>query len=845
MQTFFTFWIAFSIAVVSSRPSNDWSKPCFEGECAYDLPESAGSGSIKICGRGPFARIAAASIASEQSIPSHIAKRLEGRNPGLPKVHALQLDAAFEKIDTSRWGNIFFSITAENEPSVEARSIETNLTINSIPERARLHSKTFQLMTTQDQVAQSQSRMVASNSMVCGGKQASFGIELGNRLNGTIYTGFAANGTLAPPKITNFESFVGKFPIILSGTPIMNNISGFSGNASAHFSILASLTSSVSKHVELWHQTTKPISIPGILDLQSSFDVTAHMQAAIGLPVRVNLTMDFVLDDVQVWYPPRPAEDSNHASLSKTSTNINILNGTNGRAVIDGHIQPKIRLRVEAFSGKSELDVELGVDMYTAIDIDAGGTSTSQQPVIAPTPGPSKTRSVVTSGWAGVKGGIALNSSFKEASWGSNNIKDGSLLKKEWNISNKMPSVRPSFKKAAKGRSKPVRQPDSTDSEDCDSDNGGVDEKGMERLMSALGDDGLDEFDRAQLGLVVGSDSEEEEDGSESEVGEADGEDSAEEVGDEEEGEQGADDSDEGMGEAAGGSSAQEGDEDSDGVDDAEDEEIALDELDGGELDEDVVPKQKVEIDDTVAMQRIRETIQLDPKMPWTETLVLNYPETIDVDVSDDLNRELAFYKQALHGANTARSLAAKHNLPFTRPSDYFAEMVKSDSHMERIRQRMLDEGAGIKKSEEKRREREGKKFGKQVQIEKLKERERGRKEMDERLKGLKRKRGDMLDKPADDDSFDVAVEDAISDRPSKRGKPQVSRKSRDQKFGFGGADRRSKQNTRESTDNFVSGSRQKGRGPRGSGPKGSSSKRSSGGNKRPGKSKRMASRSK
>lgn len=96
-------------------------------------------------------------------------------------------------------------------------------------------------------------------------------------------------------------------------------------------------------------------------------------------------------------------------------------------------------------------------------------------------------------------------------------------------------------------------------------------------------------------------------------------------------------------------------------------------------------------------------------------------------------------YKQALHGANAARSLAAKHNLPFTRPSDYFAEMVKSDSHMERIRQRMLDEGAGIKKSEEKRREREGKKFGKQVQIEKLKERERGRKEMDERLKGLKR----------------------------------------------------------------------------------------------------------
>jgi len=58
---------------------------------------------------------------------------------------------------------------------------------------------------------------------------------------------------------------------------------------------------------------------------------------------------------------------------------------------------------------------------------------------------------------------------------------------------------------------------------------------------------------------------------------------------------------------------------------------------------------------------------------------------------------------------------------------------------MERIRVRLLNESSGIKKSEDKRKEREGKKFGKQVQVEKLKERERSKKEMEERLKGLKR----------------------------------------------------------------------------------------------------------
>jgi len=43
-------------------------------------------------------------------------------------------------------------------------------------------------------------------------------------------------------------------------------------------------------------------------------------------------------------------------------------------------------------------------------------------------------------------------------------------------------------------------------------------------------------------------------------------------------------------------------------------------------------------------MDQIRESIQLDPSLPWTETLVLSYPHTIDVDVNDDLKRELALY---------------------------------------------------------------------------------------------------------------------------------------------------------------------------------------------------------
>ncbi len=36
--------------------------------------------------------------------------------------------------------------------------------------------------------------------------------------------------------------------------------------------------------------------------------------------------------------------------------------------------------------------------------------------------------------------------------------------------------------------------------------------------------------------------------------------------------------------------------------------------------------------------------IQLDSSLPWTETLTITYSEKIQVDVNDDLSRELALY---------------------------------------------------------------------------------------------------------------------------------------------------------------------------------------------------------
>ena len=112
-------------------------------------------------------------------------------------------------------------------------------------------------------------------------------------------------------------------------------------------------------------------------------------------------------------------------------------------------------------------------------------------------------------------------------------------------------------------------------------------------------------------------------------------------------------------------------------------------------------------------------------------------------------------------------------------------------------------------------------------------------------------RKGALDNAQEDDDGFDVAVEDAIADRPAKRArgggpsgdkKRGLSRQARDKKFGFGGPGRRSKQNTKGSTDDFEPrrGGGAPSRGGRG-GARGGKSR--GGGTKRLGKNRRMAAR--
>lgn len=161
---------------------------------------------------------------------------------------------------------------------------------------------------------------------------------------------------------------------------------------------------------------------------------------------------------------------------------------------------------------------------------------------------------------------------------------------------------------------------------------------------------------------------------------------------------------------------------------------------------EDVVPHQRLTINNAPALVASRKRIAVVSDRPthpfhYHNSLIsTDEPaNTLIPDPMDDETRELMFYKIARDATLTARTLLKKEKIPFTRPTDYFAEMVKTEDHMGRIKKKLVDEASRKKAAEEARKLRDARKFGKQVQIAREQDRAKEKRETLDKIKELKR----------------------------------------------------------------------------------------------------------
>ena len=150
--------------------------------------------------------------------------------------------------------------------------------------------------------------------------------------------------------------------------------------------------------------------------------------------------------------------------------------------------------------------------------------------------------------------------------------------------------------------------------------------------------------------------------------------------------------------------------------------------------------------------------------LAWPETLdLVSSSGSSSVDVLDDFKRESLFYEIAKQAVEEGFRLCGDHGVPFRRPTDFFCEMLKSDQHMDAVKDRLIFESKKMDSFEKRKRDKE----------------ERGRQKEKRDLTARRKAqfKRDNIDRMADEFSGD----------PNEGSSFNNKRKKSDAKFGFGG----------------------------------------------------------
>lgn len=131
--------------------------------------------------------------------------------------------------------------------------------------------------------------------------------------------------------------------------------------------------------------------------------------------------------------------------------------------------------------------------------------------------------------------------------------------------------------------------------------------------------------------------------------------------------------------------------------------------------------------------------------------------------------------------ANEAVSRLTNQNIPCIRPDDYFAEMVKSDEHMLKIRDKLLYSKKVIEARESRRKQREQKKLGKKIQVAKLQEKLDEKKANLEAIKMWKKK---SAGKEFDINDLEKNVDDVKQGKANAAAAPHAKRDNQQHKRG-------------------------------------------------------------
>ncbi len=115
-----------------------------------------------------------------------------------------------------------------------------------------------------------------------------------------------------------------------------------------------------------------------------------------------------------------------------------------------------------------------------------------------------------------------------------------------------------------------------------------------------------------------------------------------------------------------------------------------------------------------------------------TDDFIANDKELVvpeALNVHDDIKREIAFYNMTRENVMKGMQILVQAKIPISRPDDFFAEMLKTDEHMGKVKSRLLQQQQKVNTFEEKKSRMDNKRFHKAIKAYKQTERHQEKKQ--------------------------------------------------------------------------------------------------------------------
>ncbi|TFY68021.1 hypothetical protein EVG20_g3724 [Dentipellis fragilis] len=441
MSTFskFAFIIALSLAGKTVLAANDWTVPCTNGQCSYDLPShSSASASVHVwgspnaisditeaagwkilscdaksknqtirmvctsssapcdhvlqdgavhklvrmpeaCGSMPFARVANYSIADDQSIPDSLKRSLFGRGQSAQlTVHSLTLDTNFAAVNATQTGSVSFSVQGINVPG-------ENGNFDIIPPNQKRRFVSRPVMSRHHDIVQSRGWI--------GDLQGKFNKtetkdlpavdvnKQANVLNANVdCPDFKASLQASMDTKAHAQISLG---VVAAGTAIPPKLTefgilvGLTGDIDATLTVNASAEGSFdSGAIPIFSAGVPGLEIPGILTVGPVFTVSAELNGDVELDLDFNVGLSYKFDNAQLQFPPSTGSSGGSlAAMLRLDFALSADPNFSGNAHLVVHIIPEVAIEIIALEGVATSSIYLDLDASTTLDLQGAASA--------------------------------------------------------------------------------------------------------------------------------------------------------------------------------------------------------------------------------------------------------------------------------------------------------------------------------------------------------------------------------------------------------------------------------------------------------------------------------------